>query len=71
MKFSLDDLSAVVAFEKDWDPALGTDTRAYRELLGFAAARILQGGAADHEVVEYLRQLIAKFWTDPAPRGSS
>jgi hypothetical protein len=72
LKYSLDDLEKMVAFENRWDEKLcGRDTRAHRELLSFTAARILQAGATPDNVVGYLRELIAEFWTEAAPGGLS
>lgn len=73
MRYSLGFLSSAVAFEQRWDGKLGAETRAYRELLAYAASRILQSGPSVDDVVGYLRELIDEFWTkaEAEVRGDS
>lgn len=44
------------AEERRWDELLGDDTRAYRDVLTWAALRLVAGGARLEDVLLYVRK---------------
>jgi hypothetical protein len=57
------DVEKAIAHERKWDPSLGgEDTRVYRELLCYCAARMIRGaGAQLDDVLDYVRDTFETF----------
>jgi len=51
-------LENCVSVEAEWDPLLGgRETRAYRDLLGYSASKLVLAGAEPDQVLSYLGEL--------------
>jgi hypothetical protein len=77
-QLELPSLMELIAFEEEWDGLLGgSQTRSYRELLCYCAARTMNCGAELEAVLSYMRAAFAVLQQsredpDPEPaRGSS
>lgn len=47
--------------EREWDPALGgRETRPYRDLVAYAAAKLVLSGAQPEAVISYLGELLSE-----------
>jgi hypothetical protein len=52
-------LERLEAFEHAWDPELGgARSRGYRDVIGYAVARLVAMGAAEERIPDYVREIL-------------